>query len=121
MEKSSPVTSLVLPAYNPGLLAERTWDAIREFLAHRPDPWEVIFVCDGCTDGSTEKLVQLVEEAGDSRLRVLHYKPNRGKGFAVRAGSAGSAARAAGSPRLRVLHYKPNRGKGFAVRAGVLA
>jgi len=80
------VTSLVLPAYNPGPLAERTWDSIRQFLAHRPDPWEVLFVCDGCTDGTPEKLTQLAEDSGDSRLRVLSYSPNRGKGFAVRMG-----------------------------------
>lgn len=80
------MTSLVLPAYNPGPLAERTWDSIRQFLAHRPDPWEVLFVCDGCTDGTPEKLTQLAEDSGDSRLRVLSYSPNRGKGFAVRMG-----------------------------------
>lgn len=80
------MTSLVLPAYNPGLLAERTWHSIRQFLAHRPDPWEVLYVCDGCTDGTPERLAQLAEEAGDSRLRVLSYSPNKGKGFAVRMG-----------------------------------
>jgi len=80
------VTSLVLPAYNPGPLAERTWDSIRQFLAHRLDPWEVLFVCDGCTDGTPEKLAQLADEANDPRLRVLSYSPNRGKGFAVRTG-----------------------------------
>jgi len=80
------VTSLVLPAYNPGPIAERTWHAIRQFLAHRPDPWEVLFVCDGCTDGTFERLSQLADEARDSRLRVLSYSPNRGKGFAVRVG-----------------------------------
>ena len=80
------MTSLVLPAYNPGPLAERTWEAIRQFLAHRPDPWEVLYVCDGCTDGTPERLAQLAEEAGDPRLRVLSYSPNRGKGFAVRMG-----------------------------------
>ncbi len=80
------MTSLVLPAYNPGPLAERTWDSIRQFLAHRHDPWEVLFVCDGCTDGTPEKLTQLAEDSGDSRLRVLSYSPNRGKGFAVRMG-----------------------------------
>jgi dolichyl-phosphate beta-glucosyltransferase len=80
------VTSLILPAYNPGPLAERTWDSIRQFLAHRPDPWEVLFICDGCTDGTPETLNRLAAEANDPRLRVLSYSPNRGKGFAVRTG-----------------------------------
>lgn len=78
--------SLVFPAYNPGPVVERTWESVRAFLAVRPDPWEVIFVCDGCTDGTPELLESLRIEAGDHRLRVISYPQNRGKGHAVRVG-----------------------------------
>jgi dolichyl-phosphate beta-glucosyltransferase len=78
------VTSLVLPAFNPGPAAERTWLAVRDFLRTRPDPWEVLFVCDGCTDGTPARLTRVT--AGHRRVRVLAHAPNRGKGFAVRTG-----------------------------------
>jgi dolichyl-phosphate beta-glucosyltransferase len=78
------VTSLVYPTYNPGLAIERTVAATREFLNHRRDRWEVLFVCDGCTDGTPDRLRQLIRN--DRRFRVIEYAPNRGKGYAVRTG-----------------------------------
>jgi dolichyl-phosphate beta-glucosyltransferase len=81
-----PLVSLVLPAYNPGPDVERTWLAVRDFVRARPDPWEAVFVLDGCTDGTAARLAQLAADAPDPRLRVIEYAPNRGKGFAVRTG-----------------------------------
>ena len=78
--------SLVLPAYNPGELVSQTWHAVREFLRARPDPWEVLIVCDGCTDGTPARLAELEQTSPDSRIRVLSYEKNRGKGYAVRLG-----------------------------------
>jgi hypothetical protein len=87
------LTSLVLPAYNPGLRqAEHTWAEVRRFLDSAPGRWEVIFVCDGCGDGTPERLAALTR-ADSARVRVLSHSPNRGKGFAVRNGFA--AARGA--------------------------
>lgn len=80
-----PVTSLVLPAYNPGPAVDRTWFAVERFVAGRPDPWEAVFVLDGCTDGTPDRLARL-SERGDPRVRVVSYTPNRGKGYAVRTG-----------------------------------
>ncbi|HJZ59330.1 MAG TPA: glycosyltransferase [Gemmataceae bacterium] len=79
------LTSLVLPAYNPGPAVERIWAAVEQFLADRPDPWEALFVLDGCTDGTPERLERLARTT-DRRIRVLSYPHNRGKGFAVRTG-----------------------------------
>ena len=84
--KDAAVTSLILPAFNPGPAVERTWDTVRRFLQARPDPWEVLFVLDGCTDGTRERLGALARRDGDSRMRVVSYFPNRGKGYAVRTG-----------------------------------
>jgi glycosyltransferase involved in cell wall biosynthesis len=61
-------------------------------LARAPGNWEVIFVCDGCTDRTPIRLQELTR-AEVARARVLSYSPNRGKGFAVRHGLA--AARGA--------------------------
>jgi dolichyl-phosphate beta-glucosyltransferase len=78
------VTSLVLPTYNPGPIVDRTVAALRDFLAARRDRWEVLFVCDGCTDGTPDRLRMLSRP--DRRFRVIEYTPNRGKGYAVRTG-----------------------------------
>ena len=80
------MTSLVLPTYNPGLGIDRSWHTVREFIRKRSESWEAIFVLDGCTDGTLERLKTLASIAPDSRLRVVSYSPNRGKGFAVRTG-----------------------------------
>jgi len=79
------LTSLVFPAYNPGSLVQRTWDEVRDFLRCAPGTWEVLFVCDGCTDGTPEQLAELTRGQAD-HVRVLRYAPNRGKGYAVRHG-----------------------------------
>jgi len=65
---------------------DRTWQAVVEFVSTRPDPWEALFVCDGCSDGTADRLNRLAEATGDRRIGVLHYPKNRGKGHAVRAG-----------------------------------
>jgi dolichyl-phosphate beta-glucosyltransferase len=79
------LTSLVFPAYNPGAQLERTWAEVRRFLAEAPGEWEILFVCDGCTDGTSERLAVLAR-GETARVRVLGYSPNRGKGHAVRLG-----------------------------------
>jgi dolichyl-phosphate beta-glucosyltransferase len=80
------VFSLVLPTYNPGSKIESTWHAVRGFVRSRPEPWEVLFVLDGCTDGTAERLDRLAETDADPRVKVLSYPANRGKGYAVRTG-----------------------------------
>jgi glycosyltransferase involved in cell wall biosynthesis len=77
--------SLVLPAYNPGPRLEATWREVVRFLDETPGRWEVLFVCDGCTDGTPERLRHLVLGESD-RVRLISYTPNRGKGYAVRQG-----------------------------------
>jgi dolichyl-phosphate beta-glucosyltransferase len=84
--------SLIFPTYNPGPALAKTWLEIRSFLDQTGSGWEVIFVCDGCTDGSPELLDQLTEEYCHT-VRVLRYSPNRGKGYAVRYGLAASRGR----------------------------
>lgn len=79
------MTSLVFPTYNPGPTLDRTWKELALFLSTAPGRWEAIFVCDGCTDGTSDRLRAL---AGEARypVRIVSYAPNRGKGHAVRQG-----------------------------------
>jgi dolichyl-phosphate beta-glucosyltransferase len=81
------VFSLILPAYNPGPEVERTWHAVAGFVAEQARTgaeWEAVFVLDGCTDGTDDRLA--ARGTADPRLRVLGYPKNRGKGHAVRVG-----------------------------------
>ena len=79
------LTSLVFPTYNPGPMLERTWRELMQFLRRIPGSWEVLFVCDGCTDGTPARLATLARAEAE-RVRVLTHTPNRGKGYAVRRG-----------------------------------
>ena len=85
--RDGPTASLILPAYNPGPVVERTWQEVQQFLQETPDNWEVLFVCDGCTDGTPARLVELAG-ADHPQVRILSHTPNRGKGYAVRRGLA---------------------------------
>jgi dolichyl-phosphate beta-glucosyltransferase len=83
--RDRPITSLIFPVYNPGSTLERTWREVKHFLHHGPGSWEIIFVCDGCTDGSPTTIAQLARTEKDC-VRLVSYSPNRGKGYAVRQG-----------------------------------
>jgi dolichyl-phosphate beta-glucosyltransferase len=89
---SDELISLVLPAYNPGPDIVHTFRRIRSFLRNAVQRWEVIFVCDGCADGTPERLEYLNRRAFEP-IRVLSYPKNRGKGFAVRTGLAAARGR----------------------------
>lgn len=80
------VYSLILPNYNPGHGLEKTWRDVCRFVAQQPTPWEVLFVCDGSTDGSTERLTKWCRDQRVPWCRVLNYSPNHGKGLAVKVG-----------------------------------
>jgi dolichyl-phosphate beta-glucosyltransferase len=81
---STPALTVILPCYNE---AERLPGTLRALLAHLsavPGEVEVLVVDDGSTDATVE--VAEAVAAVDRRVRVLSYRPNRGKGFAVRTG-----------------------------------
>ena len=81
---SAPALTVVLPCYNE---AERLPGTLRALLCHlsaAPGEVEVLVVDDGSTDATVE--VAEAVAAVDRRVRVLSYRPNRGKGFAVRTG-----------------------------------
>jgi dolichyl-phosphate beta-glucosyltransferase len=80
------LASLVFPTYNPpGAVLERTCQEVEQFLRTGSGNWEVLFVCDGCTDATPERLAAWAHTQG-GRVRILSYAPNRGKGHAVRHG-----------------------------------
>jgi dolichyl-phosphate beta-glucosyltransferase len=77
-----PRWSVIIPAYNEARRLPPYLDEIVAQLEGRGDPYEVIVVDDGSTDGTPE----VVEARHHASVRVLKLGRNSGKGAAVRAG-----------------------------------
>jgi dolichyl-phosphate beta-glucosyltransferase len=76
--------TVVLPCYNEAGRLPGTLEAYLQHLSRIPGEVEVLVVDDGSTD-ATRAVAEAVA-AADPRVRVLTHRPNRGKGFTVRAG-----------------------------------
>ncbi len=80
--------SLVIPAYNEAARIGSSLETVRDYLAGRPGPSEVLVVDDGSRDATIEVVrtyVPSFERAGVP-LRIVENGRNRGKGFTVRHG-----------------------------------
>ncbi len=75
--------SVIVPLYNEERRAAEFLAQLCE-LANAHKDWEVIFV----NDGSTDNTLGLLKSSGIKNSRILSYRPNRGKGYAVRKGVA---------------------------------
>lgn len=87
-QTTKPVLSIVIPAYNEAQRIEPSLERIREYLASRGEPIEVLVVDDGSRDGTSgvvELEVPRFRESG-LELRLLGDGRNHGKGAAVRVG-----------------------------------
>jgi dolichyl-phosphate beta-glucosyltransferase len=82
---NGPTFTLILPTYNAGSFIASTWESICEFLPTVRESWEILFVCDGCTDDTAARLTEMIPH-GPPSIRLLSYPVNRGKGYAVRRG-----------------------------------
>ena len=101
---TKPSFSLVLPTYNAASILPQTFPQIADFLLQKhqagSEAWEVLFVCDGCSDGCDRQLEAL---AADFNAQAALWP-----------------ATAYSPPVVRVIKYARNRGKGYAVRLGLL-
>jgi dolichol-phosphate mannosyltransferase len=79
--------SVVCPFYNEAQILESAVRTLLDRLRSLDGSWELIVVNDGSTDGSAE-IAQRIAKEESSRLRVLGYATNRGRGHALRAGIA---------------------------------
>ena len=78
----TPRWSVVIPAFNEAQRLPPFLERVVAYFEGRDEPYEVIVVDDGSTDGTAE----LVEARDLAMVKVLRLKPNAGKGAAVRAG-----------------------------------
>jgi glycosyltransferase involved in cell wall biosynthesis len=76
--------SIVIPAYNEEKRIPRCLELTINFLKKQTFESEIIVVLDGCTDNSRSITESFRKEF--SALKIIDYKPNKGKGFAVKTG-----------------------------------
>lgn len=86
LENTSPKLSVIIPAYKAERFIQKSLKQVYKVLSVGRYPFEIICVVDGKIDKTYEnasKLKKLFPE-----IRVLGYKVNAGKGYAVRYGMA---------------------------------
>jgi dolichyl-phosphate beta-glucosyltransferase len=79
---TGPRWSVVIPAYNEAGRLPPYLDQVCTFFDSRGEPYEVLVVDDGSTDGTAD----VVNASRHPAVRVIRLAANQGKGAAVRAG-----------------------------------
>jgi glycosyltransferase involved in cell wall biosynthesis len=79
-----PVFSIIAPNYNEAKSIHEFYRRIRAVMDSLGEPWELVWVDDGSSDGSTEMLRELAAE--DPRVRPVIFARNFGHEIAVTAG-----------------------------------
>ncbi|HUW56389.1 MAG TPA: glycosyltransferase family 2 protein [Planctomycetota bacterium] len=72
-ERTQPLISIVIPAYNRAVKIVEALDSVQE---QTYTNWEAVVVDDGSTDGTPEVVERLA--ASDPRIRLVRHKTNRG-------------------------------------------
>jgi glycosyltransferase involved in cell wall biosynthesis len=83
-EASPGLLSAVIPAYNEEPNVEPCYRELREVLGALGQPYEIVFVDDGSTDGTFGVLARLAHD--DPRVRVVRFRRNAGQTAALDAG-----------------------------------
>jgi dolichol-phosphate mannosyltransferase len=85
MDRKRPVTfSIAVPVYNEVESLPKLFPQIRAVMESLGEPWELILVDDGSTDGSSEVIRSLSAE--DNRVRPVIFARNFGHQIAITAG-----------------------------------
>ncbi|MBN1995508.1 MAG: glycosyltransferase family 2 protein [Anaerolineae bacterium] len=82
--KTKPILSVVIPLLDEAGNLELLHQKLTETLPEVGQPYEIIFINDGSTDGSAEILNRLFER--DPAVQVIHFQQNFGKTAALTAG-----------------------------------
>ncbi len=84
MPKPDVTFSIVVPVFNEFESLPELYRRVREVMDSTGEPWELVLVDDGSTDGSTERIRELA--ASDRRVRPVIFARNFGHQIAVTAG-----------------------------------
>lgn len=78
--------SIIIPAYNEAARLGESLRTVFAYLNEYNHPSEVLVVDDGSSDGTADVAEAAFAQAGRVSARAIRVRPNRGKGFVVRAG-----------------------------------
>jgi len=81
-----PLVSIIIPAYNEERRLPQTLSRIVEYVRQRKLSCEILVVDDGSHDATSDVAIAVARSLSFSPFRVLRYKPNMGKGYAVNRG-----------------------------------
>lgn len=87
MTACKPLTGLVtvmVPVFNEVGAIGALYEATKRVMDGLGRPWEIIFINDGSTDGSSHRLDEIAASAPN--VRVLHFRRNFGQTAAMMAG-----------------------------------
>jgi len=84
--------SVVAPVFNEVGLVDEFHRRLREVMEALGEPWELVLVDDGSSDGSTERILALAER--DPHVRPVVFSRNFGHQLAITAGTDYSRGRA---------------------------
>lgn len=73
----TPLVSIIVCVFNQPELVKRALDSVP-----RRDDIELVIVDDGSTDDTFAVLTDYVESHTELNIRLIHYEPNRGIGYA---------------------------------------
>jgi dolichol-phosphate mannosyltransferase len=81
---TKPIFSIIAPIYNELENIPELFPRVRDVMDQTGEPWELILVDDGSSDGSTEAIRMIAEN--DARVRPVIFARNFGHQIAVTAG-----------------------------------
>lgn len=84
ISQKETLISVVLPVYNEEEGLPQTIATLKEFIAHQPESYELIFVDDGSKDASAEILHQVIEQ--NQAFKMIQFSRNFGHQIAISAG-----------------------------------
>jgi dolichol-phosphate mannosyltransferase len=81
---SSITYSIIAPIYNEFDNIPELYNRVSKIMDSTGEPWELVLIDDGCTDGSTDRIRDLAVK--DGRVRPVIFARNFGHQIAVTAG-----------------------------------
>ncbi len=81
---ATPTFSIIAPIWNEIESLPELYRRVSEVMDQTGEPWELVLIDDGSTDGSTDKIRAMTEE--DARIRPVIFARNFGHQIAVTAG-----------------------------------
>lgn len=78
--------SIIIPLYNESKRTNNLFNKIIKFISQKKINYEIIFVNDGSTDNTLEILRYYIKKIKKNNLKIINYKKNKGKGYAIKKG-----------------------------------